>query len=160
MGNSQRNLFSDRYPSSCFQSNYTTTARRMQLIFLNEHPVIRHGERQQAVLSVRDSGIGIDRDMLLHLFEPLSQADRSLDRERLMGGREGERPAGPLQVGRLGLEEQVRLLDPPVLDAGWQAGAADRPEEAGQDVRPQGHPEGGAEDLGLVEVKGSGAGPR
>jgi signal transduction histidine kinase/CheY-like chemotaxis protein len=34
----------------------------------------------QAVLTVRDTGAGIDPDMLLRLFEPLSQADRTLDR--------------------------------------------------------------------------------
>ncbi len=35
-----------------------------------------------AVLSVRDSGIGMEGEILAHLFEPFSQADRSLDRSR------------------------------------------------------------------------------
>jgi PAS domain S-box-containing protein len=35
-----------------------------------------------AVIAVRDSGIGMDPDMLARLFEPFSQADRSLDRSR------------------------------------------------------------------------------
>jgi PAS domain S-box-containing protein len=38
--------------------------------------------RRQAVVTVRDSGMGIEPDMLPRLFEPFSQADRSLDRPR------------------------------------------------------------------------------
>jgi two-component system CheB/CheR fusion protein len=37
---------------------------------------------QQAVLRVTDTGIGIDRDMMQHLFEPFAQADRTLARSR------------------------------------------------------------------------------
>jgi PAS domain S-box-containing protein len=37
-------------------------------------------DRGEAVLSVRDSGVGIEPDMLARLFEPFSQADRTLDR--------------------------------------------------------------------------------
>ncbi len=37
---------------------------------------------KRAVLAVRDTGVGMDADMLTHLFEPFSQADRSLDRSR------------------------------------------------------------------------------
>jgi CheY-like chemotaxis protein len=38
--------------------------------------------RREAVLSVRDQGIGIDPGMLPRLFDPFTQADRSLDRSR------------------------------------------------------------------------------
>jgi len=36
----------------------------------------------RAVLSVRDTGIGLDKDILARLFEPFSQADRTLARSR------------------------------------------------------------------------------
>lgn len=39
-------------------------------------------EHRQAVLSVRDEGIGIDPKLLPHVFTPFLQADRSLDRSR------------------------------------------------------------------------------
>jgi PAS domain S-box-containing protein len=39
-------------------------------------------ETNEAVLSVRDTGIGMGEDILARLFEPFSQADRSLDRSR------------------------------------------------------------------------------
>ncbi|MGF1936548.1 MAG: hybrid sensor histidine kinase/response regulator [Nostoc sp. ChiQUE02] len=41
-----------------------------------------NGSGSVAVLSVRDSGIGIDPTILPELFEPFTQADRSLDRSR------------------------------------------------------------------------------
>jgi PAS domain S-box-containing protein len=39
-------------------------------------------ERGDALLAVEDTGIGMEPDILSHLFEPFSQADRSLDRSR------------------------------------------------------------------------------
>lgn len=39
-------------------------------------------EEGRAVLTVEDTGIGMELDILSHLFEPFSQADRSLDRSR------------------------------------------------------------------------------
>jgi hemerythrin-like metal-binding protein len=36
----------------------------------------------EAVLRVRDSGVGIAPDMMKHLFEPFAQSDRTLDRSR------------------------------------------------------------------------------
>jgi signal transduction histidine kinase/ActR/RegA family two-component response regulator len=39
-------------------------------------------EGRAAVLSVKDTGIGMEPDILARLFEPFSQADRSLDRSR------------------------------------------------------------------------------
>jgi signal transduction histidine kinase len=41
-----------------------------------------NGSGSVAALSVRDSGIGIDPTILAELFEPFTQADRSLDRSR------------------------------------------------------------------------------
>ncbi|MCC5648688.1 response regulator [Nostoc sp. XA013] len=41
-----------------------------------------NGSGSVAALSVRDSGIGIDPTILPELFEPFTQADRSLDRSR------------------------------------------------------------------------------
>lgn len=42
----------------------------------------RDSERDAALLTVEDSGIGMEPDILSRLFEPFSQADRSLDRSR------------------------------------------------------------------------------
>lgn len=39
-------------------------------------------EEEQAVVKVRDSGIGIDPEILPHVFDVFAQADRSLDRSR------------------------------------------------------------------------------
>jgi PAS domain S-box-containing protein len=74
----------------------------------------------QAVLSVRDTGVGMDEDILRRLFEPFSQADRSIARSRgglglglalvkglaeLHGGGVAAASAGP----GLGSELTVRL---------------------------------------------------
>lgn len=39
-------------------------------------------DRQEATLSVADTGIGVELEMLGRMFDPFSQADRSLDRTR------------------------------------------------------------------------------
>jgi CheY-like chemotaxis protein len=77
-------------------------------------------ESEQAVLTVRDTGAGIEPEMLSRLFETFAQADRSLDRTKgglglglsmvrglveLHGGHVGASSAGP---GR-GSELTVRL---------------------------------------------------
>jgi two-component system CheB/CheR fusion protein len=36
----------------------------------------------EAVIQVRDTGIGVSAEMLAHLFEPFAQADKTLDRSR------------------------------------------------------------------------------
>jgi PAS domain S-box-containing protein len=83
----------------------------------------------QAILTVADSGIGIEPEMLPHLFDVFLQADRSLDRSRgglglglalvkglveLHGGRVEARSAGPGRgaefVVRLPLEAEPRVF--------------------------------------------------
>jgi CheY-like chemotaxis protein/two-component sensor histidine kinase len=44
--------------------------------------LVAEPESQSAVLSVRDSGIGIEPTLLLHVFELFTQADQGLDRSR------------------------------------------------------------------------------
>jgi signal transduction histidine kinase len=78
------------------------------------------GAGTQAVLTVRDTGMGIEREVLPRLFEPFCQADRSLDRTpgglglglslvkglvEMHGGQVGAASAGPGQ----GAEFRVRL---------------------------------------------------
>lgn len=50
--------------------------------------VLLRDEEREAVVNVRDNGIGIPRDMLDHIFEPFAQLDRSY-----------ERPDGGLGIG-------------------------------------------------------------
>jgi signal transduction histidine kinase len=78
------------------------------------------GARTQAVLTVRDTGVGIEPDVLPRVFETLCQADRSLDRTQgglglglslvkglaeMHGGQVGAASGGPGQ----GAEFWVRL---------------------------------------------------
>ena len=42
----------------------------------------RNAEKTQATISVRDTGVGLDERVLTHLFEPFSQADQKLDRDK------------------------------------------------------------------------------
>jgi signal transduction histidine kinase len=78
------------------------------------------GARTQVVLTIRDTGMGIERDVLPRLFEPFCQADRSLDRTQgglglglslvkglveMHGGQVGAASAGPGE----GAEFWVRL---------------------------------------------------
>jgi signal transduction histidine kinase len=78
------------------------------------------GARTQAVLTVRDTGVGIEPDVLPRVFEPFCQGDRSLDRTQgglglglslvkglveMHGGRVGAASGGPGQ----GAEFWVRL---------------------------------------------------
>jgi signal transduction histidine kinase len=101
--------------------------------------VTREGDWE--VLRVRDSGIGIEPDLLLRIFDLFSQGDRSLDRARgglglglavvkrlvpLHGGRVSTESAGPDQ----GSEFVVQL---PV--AGASAAAAPTP-DASPALRP------------------------
>ena len=91
--------------------------------------VVLDGDRRQAVLSVSDTGTGIEPEMLPRLFDAFAQADRSLERSKgglglgltlvkglveLHGGEVGAASAGP---GR-GAEFSVRLPvqpEPPAL---------------------------------------------
>lgn len=42
----------------------------------------REGDGSMAMFQVKDTGIGIEPELLPHLFEPFSQADRSLARSQ------------------------------------------------------------------------------
>src|SRR5262249_50135613 len=83
--------------------------------------------RRQAVLSVHDTGVGIEPEILPQLFDVFAQADRSLERSRggrglpvvrgvveLQGGHVGAASAGPGQGAeftlRLPLEEEPPAL--------------------------------------------------
>jgi CheY-like chemotaxis protein len=100
--------------------------------------------RKQAVLAVRDSGIGIDPDLLPRLFEPFAQADRSLDRSKgglglglalvkglaeLHGGEAHAASGGPGQ----GAEFVVRLPMQPEPAA--LTGVPEAPTQAGKRLR-------------------------
>src|SRR6185312_4418502 len=50
--------------------------------------VVLRTEEQQAVVSIRDNGMGVPAEMLSHIFEPFAQLDRSY-----------ERPDGGLGIG-------------------------------------------------------------
>jgi PAS domain S-box-containing protein len=97
-----------------------------------EVAVARDAAARRAVLTVRDTGIGIDAAMLANLFDPFAQADRSLERTRgglglglalvkglaeLHGGEVAAHSEGP---GR-GTEFTVRL---PLADGAAAGGRA------------------------------------
>jgi signal transduction histidine kinase len=88
-------------------------------------------DRREAVLSVRDTGIGIEPEMMPRLFDVFAQADRSLDRtrgglglglsivKRLVELHGGEVAAASAGAGR-GAEFTIRLplvAEPPALVA-------------------------------------------
>jgi CheY-like chemotaxis protein len=104
-------------------------------------------EHNQAVLRVRDTGVGIPPDLLPHIFDMFTQADRSLDRsqgglgigltlvQKLVELHEGSVRASSEGVGR-GSEFVVTL---PVLDdrpkAASVENAARAPEKAEKPLR-------------------------
>jgi len=55
---------------------FTQTGGRIEI------EVVADLSRQEAVMQVRDTGIGVDPALLPQIFEPFTQADRSLDRKR------------------------------------------------------------------------------
>ena len=79
-----------------------------------EIEVVADLSRQVAVMQVRDTGIGFDPELLPRLFEPFTQADRSLDR----------RPGG-LGLGLALVKRLVELHDGTVSahSAGTKLGA-------------------------------------
>jgi len=79
-----------------------------------EVEVVADLSRQEAVMRVRDTGIGVDPEFLPRLFEPFTQADRSLDR----------RPGG-LGLGLTLVKRLVELHDGTVSahSAGNEQGA-------------------------------------
>jgi PAS domain S-box-containing protein len=105
----------------CLLENAIKFTNRGGQVFVRAWTDAEHG---QAVLSVRDTGIGIDPDVLPHLFETFAQADHSLERTKgglglglalvkglaeLHGGEVQAASAGPGQ----GAEFTIRLpLEP------------------------------------------------
>jgi PAS domain S-box-containing protein len=94
---------------------------------------------EQAVLSIRDTGIGMEPEMLRRLFEPFRQADHSLERSRgglglgltlvkeLIDLHEGTITAASAGIGQ-GSELTIRLpLQPPPRDAPVGQGAEQSP---------------------------------
>ena len=79
-----------------------------------EIEVVADLSRQEAVMQVRDTGIGVDPELLPRLFEPFTQADRSLDRKR-----------GGLGLGLALVKRLVELHDGTVSahSAGTEQGA-------------------------------------
>ncbi len=87
----------------------------------------------RATVAVRDTGIGIEPDLLPHLFETFMQADRSLDRSRgglglglalvkglieLHGGRVRAESAGPGQGATFTFWLPLASAAPPDLESG------------------------------------------
>jgi len=87
---------------------FTQTGGRIEI------EVVADLSRQEAVMQVRDTGIGVDPELLPRLFEPFTQADRSLDRGR-----------GGLGLGLALVKRLVELHDGTVSahSAGTEQGA-------------------------------------
>ena len=122
-------------------------------------------EGEEAVLSVRDNGVGIPTDLLPHVFDPFTQAERSLDRaqgglgigltlvQRIVRMHGGSVAASSEGAGR-GTELVVRL---PVRGSGAPGMPALPPEQTASPLRlllVDDHPDA-AESLGeLLRLQG------
>ena len=122
-------------------------------------------EGEEAVLVVRDSGIGISAELLPYVFEPFTQAERSLDRAqgglgigltlvqrivRMHGGSVSARSDGPGQ----GAELVVRL--PVSASAGGEqpGSAAERPAAPLQLLLVDDHPDAAESLAELLRLQG------